>query len=287
MSGTELTSLGLEVGDAAAYPHTLRTTLKQLDDLFVETRLWSVVRRIVEIPHAAILTLPTTPVTLLAAPAAGLVRFVPYFAVETVFGAGALTNVDGAATLQAKLGTIALGPTLAVSELVATGADILVPVDAKLTSTKANLSAQALTLTCANGALGAFTGGHIANLLRVTFWTMEVPVGAAKAYAKVGAGANGTVQICADLTGVAGNAYTVEVKVGVGNDIAMSATLTGTAIRVTLGTNGGGTVDNTKNTATLIAAAVHALAGVSSAASGTGVTALTGAEGPTTFANGA
>jgi hypothetical protein len=280
---SELTSLGLEIGTPATYPNTLRSNAALLDGFFgtLATR-----RYVVDIAHADILTLPTTPVTLLAAAAAGTMRCIPMIAVESVFGAAAYTNVDAGAAFQLKEGTIAYGPTVAMSELVTTGADLVLPLDAKVTSTKANLTAKALTLTCANGALGAFTGGHPANVLRVTFWTADFATGGAKAYANIGGGANGTVYIAADATGTAGNSYTVEVVLPTGLSLAMSATLTGTAILVSLGTNGGGTADATKNTATLIAAAVDALAGVNAKASGTGVTALTGAEGPTAFADG-
>jgi hypothetical protein len=45
--------------------------------------------------------------------------------------------------------------------------------------------------------------------------------------------------------------------------------------------------DNAKNTATLVAAAITALDGVSAVASGTGADPLTGIEGPTQFTNGA
>jgi uncharacterized phiE125 gp8 family phage protein len=55
---------------------------------------------------------------------------------------------------------------------------------------------------------------------------------------------------------------------------------------VTLGTDGAGALDPAKNTATLVAAAVAALAGVSAAASGTGVTPLTVASGPTALTGG-
>jgi hypothetical protein len=44
--------------------------------------------------------------------------------------------------------------------------------------------------------------------------------------------------------------------------------------------------DNTKNTATLVRGVVHALAGVTAVASGTGATPLTAAEGPTAFTGG-
>lgn len=98
----------------------------------------------------------------------------------------------------------------------------------------------------------------------------------------IGSGANGTVTVTAD---VAGRSHlTIQVVLGVGLNVAMTATLvagtTLTTILVTLGTDGTGALDPTKNTATLVAAAVNALAGVGATASGTGVTALTLTEGP-------
>jgi hypothetical protein len=67
---------------------------------------------------------------------------------------------------------------------------------------------------------------------------------------------------------------------GVGLDVALSAAISNGAITVTLGTDGAGAADDTKNTATLVAAVVDALAGVSATASGngSGVIPVTGAQ---------
>ncbi len=108
------------------------------------------------------------------------------------------------------------------------------------------------------------------------------------ALASIGAGTNGTVNLAAATPGVAGNAFTVEVVAGVGNNVAMSVAYAAPAFTVTLGTDGGGALDPTKNAATLIAAAAAwAANGVTATASGTGADPLTGAEGPTTFVGGA
>jgi hypothetical protein len=107
------------------------------------------------------------------------------------------------------------------------------------------------------------------------------------ATATIGSGTNGTVTTTVTLPGLAGNAYTIEVVAGVGNDVSLAAVLAGTAITVTLGTDSGGALDATKNTATLVAAAIDALADVTSVASGTGATAMPAAEGPHPFTGGA
>ena len=114
-----------------------------------------------------------------------------------------------------------------------------------------------------------------------------VTAGATSATATIGSGANGTVTITVDVAGTAGNAYTIEVNFGVGNNQPLAANLSGTDIVVTLATDGSGNPDNTANTATLIAAAIHALAGVSAVASGSGATAISTESGPTSFTGGA
>lgn len=106
------------------------------------------------------------------------------------------------------------------------------------------------------------------------------------ASADIGSGADGTVTTTVDAVGDAGNDYTIQVVVGEGNNIDLSAAIDGTAITVTLGTDDTGAVDNTKNTATLVADAINEIPGVTAAASGEGDAALTTAEGPTSFLGG-
>ena len=90
----------------------------------------------------------------------------------------------------------------------------------------------------------------------------------------IGAGANGTVTVTNGTAGTSGNLWDISVIAGSGNSQPMTAAISGANARkrivVTLGTNGGGTADNTKNTATLIAAAIDALDGFTATASGTG-----------------
>jgi hypothetical protein len=94
------------------------------------------------------------------------------------------------------------------------------------------------------------------------------------ATAVIGSGANGVITITVDSEGTEGNDYTVEVKLAATISAAMSAVLVGTTITVTLGTDGAGVADPTKNTALLITAAINLLTGLSATVSGTGVTVI-------------
>jgi len=109
---------------------------------------------------------------------------------------------------------------------------------------------------------------------------------AVAAVATIGAGENGAVTVTASLTGDQGNNLTIEVVEGTGVDQALAAAKDGDAIVVTLATDGDELPNDAANTATLVAAAVDALDGVTAAASGTGGTAIDTAEGPTAFTGG-
>lgn len=103
----------------------------------------------------------------------------------------------------------------------------------------------------------------------------------------IGSGTNGTVTVTADTAGVGGNLYKLQVALGVGVGVAMSAAFAPSpTILVTLGTDGAGALDPAKNTATLVAAAITALAGVSAVASGTGASPLTAASAATALTGG-
>lgn len=108
-------------------------------------------------------------------------------------------------------------------------------------------------------------------------WFAEsIPQNAKVASTTIGSGDNGTITIVADAVGTEGNSYTITVVVAAGANADMTAEISGTDIKVTLGTgSNAGEVDDTKNTAELIADAISALAGVTATASGTGATALT------------
>lgn len=127
----------------------------------------------------------------------------------------------------------------------------------------------------------------MANFEIQTKWFAETtPTNTNSATADIGTGDNGTVTTTIDAYGTEGNDYTIEVVEGSGLNVDLSAVLTDTAIVVTLGTDGAGALDATKNTATLVAAEIDALTGVSSVASGTGADALTAAEAEQNFAGG-
>lgn len=94
------------------------------------------------------------------------------------------------------------------------------------------------------------------------------------ATATIGSGADGTVTVTATTAGVAANTNTVRAVAGVGNNVALSAAVNSGVVTVTLGTDGGGTLDDSKNTATLVAAAIDGVTGYDAAASGTGATVI-------------
>ncbi len=115
------------------------------------------------------------------------------------------------------------------------------------------------------------------------FFSNKVLVATVDATADIGSGANGVVTLA--VPGLAGNAYTVEVTVPAGTH-PLTIIKSGAIITVELAVIGG-VPDGVQNTATLVATAINTLdSEVSAVASGTGVTALTIAEGPTPFANG-
>jgi hypothetical protein len=106
------------------------------------------------------------------------------------------------------------------------------------------------------------------------------------ATAAFGSGDNGVVTVTAATAGTAGNDLTIEVVVSEENDASLAAAIDGNDILVTLGTDADGAADATKNTATLVAAAIHALTEVNAEASGTGATAITEAVEQTSFTGG-
>jgi len=95
---------------------------------------------------------------------------------------------------------------------------------------------------------------------------------------QIGAGANGVVTVTNATAGTAGNLWDISVVAGTGASQPMSAIVSGAYARkrivVTLGTDSNGDADATKNTATLIAAAIHALADFTATASGTGASTV-------------
>lgn len=127
----------------------------------------------------------------------------------------------------------------------------------------------------------------MANFELQTKWFAEAtPTNTNSATADIGSGDNGTVTTTVDDYGTEGNDYTIEVVEGVGLNVDMGAILTDKAIVLTLGTDGAGALDATKNTATLIATEIDGLTGVSSEASGTGADSIGVAEAEQSFTGG-
>jgi hypothetical protein len=108
----------------------------------------------------------------------------------------------------------------------------------------------------------------------------------ANASLDIGAGANGVVTITADntLAGSDGNAVAVVVVVPSGTS-ALSASYSSGILSVNLAVVSG-VPDNAANTATLIAAAITALTDFTAVASGSGVTPIAAASGPTFLTGG-
>lgn len=288
---TQRTHLGLEVGTPIVFPHVLIENFELIDQLILTQKA------VVAVEHADILLLPTTPVEILAAPEAGFVRVPIKAAMQSVFAA-ALTNVDTGATLHLTTGGHASLVAVDAADLAVTGYDVVLPVDVKLTDATEDAGV-ALLLAASNGAKGDFTGGHVANQLIVTVWFIEVALAGARAFCEIGSGANGTIQLAVEETGVVGNDYDVEVVEGDGLDLPLTVALLPTTtlgghattdlrhLVVTLATDGSGDPDDTANTALLIATAItDAGLGFLALATGTGVTPISAAEGPTSFANG-
>lgn len=109
----------------------------------------------------------------------------------------------------------------------------------------------------------------ISKVLTVTLGTSN----SAAAHTTLGTGADGVIAITADAVGIAGNDYTVVVVEGTPSS-EMSASLAGKDITVTLAMTEVPALDATKNTATLIKDAIHALTGVSAIVSGNGATPI-------------
>jgi uncharacterized phiE125 gp8 family phage protein len=117
--------------------------------------------------------------------------------------------------------------------------------------------------------------------------TVDETQDATFASASIGSGTNGVVTATNAVAGVVGNTKTLQAVAGVGVGVGMSVAYAAPAITVTLGTDGAGALDPTKNTAILIAAAISAsAAGVVGTYSGTGASPITGATGPITFTGG-
>lgn len=82
--------------------------------------------------------------------------------------------------------------------------------------------------------------------------------------------ANATLTVTASVAGGAGNLLSIRCVLAGAPDAALAAAISNNLITITLGTDAGGLSDATKNTGTLVAAAVDALDEVACGTSGTG-----------------
>lgn len=82
---------------------------------------------------------------------------------------------------------------------------------------------------------------------------------------------NATLTVTAATAGFAGNNISVVIATGAPTaDVSLAAAQSGNVITVTLGTDNGGVLDDTKNTGTLVAAVIDALDSVACVTSGSG-----------------
>jgi hypothetical protein len=117
------------------------------------------------------------------------------------------------------------------------------------------------------------------------WFSTSTPVPGVKASINIGSGDNGIVTIHADLVGTEGNDYTITVSTSGADDCDMSVSISEKDITVVLGKTGN-TLEATKNTAELVAAAINALDGINAVYSGTGADSLTQAVSKTNFTGG-
>lgn len=141
-----------------------------------------------------------------------------------------------------------------------------------LTATDAGTQGNAITIAItvpasANATLSHTQTGKAFVLLTAT------DAGDA-ATATIGTGADGEVDIEVATAGPDGNLWDVVIVNGSGENVSLSASISYAFARprlvITLGTDGAGDPDDTKNTATLVAAAIDALDEFSATATGTG-----------------
>jgi hypothetical protein len=114
---------------------------------------------------------------------------------------------------------------------------------------------------------------------------VTAPVNAKAASQTIGGGGDGTVTVTAAAKGPAGNDLDIIVSDAGADDCEMTASIAAGVITVTLGKTAAA-LEPTKNTATLVAAAINLLTEVTAVVSGTGNDSLVAAEASQDFVGG-
>lgn len=113
--------------------------------------------------------------------------------------------------------------------------------------------------------------------LLAKWFAEDTPTNAKNASATIGEGDDGKVTITYDNVGTEGNDYDIKIEIADTASAAMGVKLSNKTIVITLGTNGGGSADATKNTAKLIAEEINELAGFTATHSGEGTDSISSA----------
>jgi len=151
------------------------------------------------------------------------------------------------------------------------------------TATRATAADTATRATAADTATRATAADSATKAERVRKTT--APTNAKAAAQTIGDGSDGKVTVTAAVKGAAGNDLDIIVSDAGADDCAMTASIAAGVITVTLGKTGA-ILDPTKNTASLVAAAIDSLTEVTAVASGTGGDSLVAAEASQDFVGG-
>ena len=111
--------------------------------------------------------------------------------------------------------------------------------------------------------------------IKQSWFGVAVPQNCKGSTITIGAGQNGQVTVLS--TGVIGeeaNVFTMQVVAGSGASKALAAAFSNNLLTVTLGTAANGTLDNTKNTAKLVAEKIATVPGFTASYSGDGSTVI-------------
>lgn len=130
------------------------------------------IAKIVPIANAAVLTLPTADVELVAG-VVGKVWLPQFISIYLTPRVADYTNIDAGATLTVRLANAAnvtLGSAFTPATVLAGADNVRFIQQAEVTLVSDDftfLNGAALNLHCTNAAAGNFTGGNVANILNV------------------------------------------------------------------------------------------------------------------------